>query len=104
MLFDDLKKDSKKIKDIHKPFMVSKKISRLENDIAKNGLNNFRGLNTGLNTSFSDSEILDVKSILSKKAFFTIYLINLLKISIINLDLTKLISIIILIVKKLFRE
>ena len=62
MLFDDLKKDSK-IKDIHKPSSWwARKISRLENDIAKNGLNNFRGLNTGLNTSFSDSEILDVKN------------------------------------------
>ncbi len=93
MLFDDLKKDSKKIKDIHKPSSWwARKISRLENDIAKNGLNNFRGLNTGLNTSFSDSEILDVKSILSKKKLFFYDLFNKFFIKDINnqnLNLTK---------------
>jgi putative sugar O-methyltransferase len=93
MLFDDLKKDSKKIKDAHQPSSWwARKISRLEDDIIKNGLDNFRGLNTGLNTSFSDSEVIDVRSIISKKKLFFYDLFNkyfIKEINNQNLNLTK---------------
>ena len=93
MLFKSLKKDSKYIEGKNKPSSWwARKILRIEHDIETKGMDNFRGLNTGLNTSFSDSEILDVKSIISKKKLFFYNLINKLFIKEINnqnLNLTK---------------
>ena len=41
----------------------ARKISRLEKDIQNKDFSNFRGIDTGMNTSFSDSENTDIRTI-----------------------------------------
>ena len=67
-LFDLLKKNYYKTNQNDRPSKWwARKISRLEKDIQNKDFSNFRGINTGTNTSFSDSEIIDIRTILGEK-------------------------------------
>ena len=69
-LFRILKEDYKKNNKIFNVQLSSwwlRKIGRLENDILSRDFSNFRGFDPGMNTSFSDGSLLDMRHLNTKK-------------------------------------
>ena len=68
-LLDELLKDEKKINKIlytagpHWNYKLNKIVS----EIKKKGIKNFRGINSGLGTSFADNVVLDIRNELGLK-------------------------------------
>ena len=83
-LLDLMMKDTKKLKDVYQPGPYwLKKTQTSVNEIKKFGISNFRGIKSGVSTSFGDNAFIDIRGsynfgirVLLSKIFRDIYPFN----------------------------